>query len=146
MHPLDQFRAFKTLADKGEGEETVAAAFGVTAAVVKQRLRLAKASPVLLQALFPALPVAAGLSAAHLSAILFPSGLRRLYVLRDNDAAGDFAEDRLIERCHEAGIACHILKPLAKDLNADLRSRPFDSVRARMLAQFEAEDRNRLTS
>jgi ParB family chromosome partitioning protein len=50
LHPLDQFRAFSALRDKGEGEETIAAAFGVTAAVVKQRLRLAKASPVLLKA------------------------------------------------------------------------------------------------
>ena len=38
------------LRDKGEGEETIAAAFGVTAAVVKQRLKLAHASPVLLAA------------------------------------------------------------------------------------------------
>ena len=50
LHPLDQFRAFAALRDKGEGEETIAAAFGVTTHVVKQRLRLAKASPVLLQA------------------------------------------------------------------------------------------------
>lgn len=50
LHPLDQFRAFAALRDKGEGEETIAAAFGVSANVVKQRLRLAKASPVLLQA------------------------------------------------------------------------------------------------
>ena len=47
LHPLDQFRAFKALADQGQGEETIAAAFRVTPAVVKQRLRLAKASPVL---------------------------------------------------------------------------------------------------
>ena len=32
LHPLDQFRAFKALADKGQGEETIAAAFGVSAA------------------------------------------------------------------------------------------------------------------
>ncbi len=50
LHPLDQFRAFKALADQGQGEETIAAAFRVTPAVVKQRLRLAKASPVLLTA------------------------------------------------------------------------------------------------
>jgi len=50
LHPLDQFRAFTALRDKGEGEETIAAAFGVTPAVVKQRLRLAKACPLLLQA------------------------------------------------------------------------------------------------
>ena len=50
LHPLDQFRAFAALQDKGEGEETIAAAFGVTPAVVKQRLRLANASPQLLKA------------------------------------------------------------------------------------------------
>ena len=50
LHPLDQFRAFKSLSEKGVGEETIAAVFGVSAHVVKQRLRLAKASPVLLQA------------------------------------------------------------------------------------------------
>ena len=50
LHPLDQFRAFAALRDKGEGEESIAAAFGVTPAVVKQRLRLANASPLLLKA------------------------------------------------------------------------------------------------
>jgi ParB family chromosome partitioning protein len=50
LHPLDQFRAFAALREKGEGEESIAAAFGVTASVVKQRLRLANASPVLLKA------------------------------------------------------------------------------------------------
>ena len=64
-----------------------------------------------LLSLFPALSMAAGLSASHLAAIRFPPGLRRLYVLRDNDAAGDYAEDRLAERCGEAGIVCRVLKP-----------------------------------
>jgi ParB family chromosome partitioning protein len=50
LHPLDQFRAFAALREKGEGEETIAAAFGVSAAVVKQRLKLANASPLLLKA------------------------------------------------------------------------------------------------
>ncbi|MBW4091280.1 MAG: ParB/RepB/Spo0J family partition protein [Proteobacteria bacterium] len=50
LHPLDQFRAFQTLRAKGQGEEEMAAAFGVTAAVVRQRLKLAAASPALLDA------------------------------------------------------------------------------------------------
>ncbi len=50
LHPIDQFRAFAALRDKGQGEDTIAAAFGVTPAVVKQRLRLANASPLLLKA------------------------------------------------------------------------------------------------
>jgi hypothetical protein len=48
LHPLDQFRAFQTLRGKGRGEEEIAAAFGVTAAVVRQRLKLATVSPRLL--------------------------------------------------------------------------------------------------
>jgi ParB family transcriptional regulator, chromosome partitioning protein len=48
LHPLDQFRAFKALVDRGEPEEEVAARFFVPAAVVRQRLRLASVAPALL--------------------------------------------------------------------------------------------------
>jgi ParB family transcriptional regulator, chromosome partitioning protein len=50
MHPADQFEAFKKLADdRGFGVEEIAARFGVTAQVVRQRLRLAVISPKLMQ-------------------------------------------------------------------------------------------------
>ena len=96
-----------------------------------------------LLSLFPSLPMAAGLSSAHLAAILFPPSLRRLYVLRDNDAAGDFAKERLGARCREAGIDCRVLTPAAKDLNADLRVQPVLAVKGRVMAQMAAEDRVR---
>ena len=48
LHPLDQFRAFLAMREQGMGEEEIAAAFFVTPAVVKQRLRLASVSPALL--------------------------------------------------------------------------------------------------
>lgn len=48
LHPLDQFRAFLALREKGQSEEEVAAAFFVSVAVVKQRLKLASVSPRLL--------------------------------------------------------------------------------------------------
>ncbi|MBB3811410.1 ParB/RepB/Spo0J family partition protein [Bradyrhizobium sp. U87765 SZCCT0131] len=48
LHPLDQFRAFQTLREKGMSEEEIAAAFFVDAKVVKQRLRLVSVSPSLL--------------------------------------------------------------------------------------------------
>ena len=48
LHPLDQFRAFLALREKGQSEEEIAAAFFVPAGVVKQRLRLASVSPKLL--------------------------------------------------------------------------------------------------
>ncbi|MDT3377360.1 ParB/RepB/Spo0J family partition protein [Labrys neptuniae] len=49
LHPLDQFRAFLALRDKGMSEEAIAAAFFVPVQVVKQRLRLASVSPTLLE-------------------------------------------------------------------------------------------------
>ena len=45
MHPADQFEAFQRLAEeRGFGAEEIAARFGVTAAVVRQRLKLASVS------------------------------------------------------------------------------------------------------
>ena len=49
LHPLDQFRAFVSLRDKGQSEDEIAAAFFVAPQVVKQRLRLAAAAPALLE-------------------------------------------------------------------------------------------------
>lgn len=48
LHPLDQFRAFLTLKEKGQSEEEIAATFFVSVSVVKQRLKLASVSPKLL--------------------------------------------------------------------------------------------------
>jgi ParB/RepB/Spo0J family partition protein len=48
LHPLDQFRAFQTLREKGLGEEDIAARFFVSVSIVKQRLRLAAVSQKLL--------------------------------------------------------------------------------------------------
>ena len=48
LHPLDQFRAFLALREKGQSEEEIAAAFFVSVSVVKQRMKLASVSPALL--------------------------------------------------------------------------------------------------
>ena len=50
LHPLDQFRAFLALRERGQSEEEIAAAFFVAVSLVKQRLRLASVSPKLLDA------------------------------------------------------------------------------------------------
>ena len=50
MHPADEFDAFRALTDKGMPPADVAARFGVTEAVVKQRLKLANVSPALIEA------------------------------------------------------------------------------------------------
>lgn len=48
LHPLDQFRAFKTLSDQGLDPDEIGARFFVSPATVRQRLRLASVSPKLL--------------------------------------------------------------------------------------------------
>ncbi|MGY6709026.1 MAG: ParB/RepB/Spo0J family partition protein [Rhizobiaceae bacterium] len=48
LHALDQFRAFLSMREKGMREEEIAAAFFVSANIVRQRLRLASVSPKLL--------------------------------------------------------------------------------------------------
>ncbi len=50
LHPLDQFRAFQAMREKGKSEEEIAAAFFVSVNVVKQRLKLAAVSRTLLDA------------------------------------------------------------------------------------------------
>ncbi|WP_171173671.1 ParB/RepB/Spo0J family partition protein [Ruegeria sp. HKCCD8929] len=50
LHPLDQFRAFQAMREKGKPEEEIAAAFFVSVNVVKQRLKLAAVSETLLEA------------------------------------------------------------------------------------------------
>ncbi|MDX8457859.1 ParB/RepB/Spo0J family partition protein [Mesorhizobium humile] len=50
MHPADQYEAFRRLnEERGWGAEEIAARFGVTAHVVRQRLRLGAVSPKLMQ-------------------------------------------------------------------------------------------------
>ena len=64
----------------------------------------------------PRMPMIAALSAAHLAAILFPPGLRRLYVVRDRDPAGDRARERLIASAAAEGIEAIGLTPRGGDL------------------------------
>ncbi len=50
LHPADQFERFRELSDdRGWGAEEIAARFGVTAHVVRQRMRLGAVSPKLMQ-------------------------------------------------------------------------------------------------
>jgi hypothetical protein len=86
------------------------------------------------------LPVLAALSAAHLAAILFPKGLRRLYVLRDRDPAGDGARETLFARATEAGIEALALTPRLGDFNDDLRRDGVECLRERLRLQLHPED------
>jgi len=90
-----------------------------------------------LRELLPGLPMIAGLSAAHLAAIHFPEPLRRLYVARDDDAAGSWAMKTLAARAEPLGIEIVPLDPRLDDFNSDLvrigREEMAARLRARML-------------
>ena len=93
-----------------------------------------------LRCALPSMPMVAALSAAHLSAILFPGTLRRLYIARDNDPAGDGATATLIDRAQSAGIEALVLSPALSDFNEDLRLLGIDALRAAIRVQIAAQD------
>ncbi|UCI18465.1 toprim domain-containing protein [Mesorhizobium sp. B2-1-8] len=94
----------------------------------------------------PFMPVIAALSAAHLSAILFPDTLRRLYIARDNDPAGDGAVATLIERANAAGIEAIVLQPQLGDFNEDLRLLGLNALRAILRVQIAPQDAERFVA
>ena len=93
-----------------------------------------------LRCVMPDMPMMAALSAAHLAAILFPATLRRLYIVRDNDPAGDGALDRLFARAHAARIDAVALSPQGDDFNADLRRFGIEPLRMAVRIQLVPED------
>jgi hypothetical protein len=93
-----------------------------------------------LRMVLPSMPMVAALSAAHLAAILFPPTLRRLYIARDDDPAGDGAMQSLIERAQAVGIEAITLSPQIGDFNGDLRILGPDALRAAMRVQIAPED------
>ncbi len=98
-----------------------------------------------LRCVIPTMPMAAALSAAHLAAILFPDTLRRLYIARDDDPAGDGAMETLIDRAQEAGIEAVPLSPRLGDFNEDLRTLGIDALRAAIRVQLAPQDVTRFT-
>ena len=88
----------------------------------------------------PAMATLAGLSAAHLAAIQFPDGLRRLYVLRDRDPAGAAARDTLCSRAEDARIEALTLTPRLGDFNDDLRCYGVVALQKRLRLHLHPED------
>jgi len=93
-----------------------------------------------LRQVLPDMPMLAALSAAHLAAILFPDTLRRLYIVRDNDPAGDGARDSLIERANAAGIEAIVISPELGDFNEDLRTLGLDALQMEARLQVAPQD------
>ncbi|WP_299555712.1 toprim domain-containing protein [uncultured Tateyamaria sp.] len=96
-----------------------------------------------LKMVLPYMPMVAALSAAHLAAILFPPSLRRLYVARDDDPAGDGATKTLINRAHAAGLEAITLSPQRGDFNEDLRGLGSDALCQAVRVQIAPHDVHR---
>ncbi len=88
----------------------------------------------------PVMPMMAALSAAHLSAVQFPSPLKRLYIARDPDPAGDSAVATLTARAEAVGIETIPLAARLGDFNDDLRAFGLEDVRAIARPQLTPED------
>ena len=93
-----------------------------------------------LRTILPGLPLVAALSANHLAALLLPSTLRRLYVARDADPAGDAAMSSLCNRADAAGIEPFVLSPCFDDFNDDLRRLGIEGLRASVHRQLVPQD------
>jgi hypothetical protein len=96
-----------------------------------------------LRSALPTLPMAAALSANHLSALLLSSSLRRLYIARDADAAGDMVQAILSNRAQAASIEAISLSPRLGDFNEDLHTFGLDALRAALRLQLAPEDVSR---
>jgi hypothetical protein len=93
-----------------------------------------------LRQIMPTLPLAAALSAACLAATRFPQGLRRLYILRDNDLAGRHADEVLTKRAQAEGIETRTLTPALEDFNDDLRQFGPEALAAAIRMQLVPDD------
>jgi hypothetical protein len=94
-----------------------------------------------LKSVLPLLPMVAGLSANHLAALELPPALCRLYVARDNDAAGRKAANRLRERA--GGLDVRELVPVHGDFNLDLCRLGPDVMLAHLADQLVRSDLTR---
>lgn len=114
----------------GHGQDVVAAGEGIE-------------TMLSLREILPTLPLAAATSSSHLAAIQLPPTLRRLYVARDRDAAGDAAYAILNERAQAARIELFSLVPALGDFNDDLRQHGPSVLGERVVTQLQEADRAR---
>jgi Toprim domain len=96
-----------------------------------------------LRCTLPTLPMAAALSANHLAAMALSTSLRRLYIARDADAAGEAVQAVLLQRAETAGIEAIPLSPRLGDFNEDLYVFGLDALRTALRIQLAPEDVSR---
>lgn len=135
----------------GSGKATVSTPRRAMGNLLGNGVRFSQAGPVMiagegietmlsLRQIMPAMPMIAGLSAGHLSALQLTSSLRRIYIARDNDPAGHHAADTLAERAIENGVEPLLLTASLGDFNDDLQRLGRDEMRAAVRVQLAPED------
>jgi DNA primase len=89
------------------------------------------------------MPMAAALSSSHLAVFRPPYTLRRLYIVQDNDRAGQLAAQKLSRSALCVGIEPVVLTSTLKDFNDDLRQFGVDAVQTALREQLCPEDASR---
>lgn len=86
----------------------------------------------------PRAALASCLTANHLAAFNYPPSIKRLWIARDNDEAGERAATRLADRADADGIEPFVLTPERDDFNLDLTTDGVTAMRQRLAAFFNA--------
>jgi phage/plasmid primase-like uncharacterized protein len=93
-----------------------------------------------IRTLCPAIPAVAALTANHLAMLILPPNLKRLYIARDNDPAGQNAAMKLADAADAADIEPIVLFSSRDDWNTDLRQDGFDAAHAALRKQLHPSD------
>lgn len=86
----------------------------------------------------PEFDLASCLTANHLGVFDPPESIKRLWIARDNDKAGEAAAVRLRKRAKEQDIVCFDLVPRLEDFNADLQKWGANALADYLLGEMAA--------
>jgi hypothetical protein len=87
----------------------------------------------------PEFNLASCLTATHLGLFIPPSGIKRIWIARDNDAAGERAARILSAKLGTVGIECRCLVPKLGDFNEDLVAFGKDTLRRTLLLAMKKQ-------
>jgi len=87
----------------------------------------------------PEFNLASCLTATHLGLFIPPSGVKRIWIARDNDVAGERAAQILASKLASSGIECRCLVPKLSDFNEDLLAFGKEAFRDTLLSTMNLE-------
>ena len=87
----------------------------------------------------PEFNLASCLTATHLGLFIPPSGVKRIWIARDNDVAGERAAQTLASKLASSGVECASLVPKLGDFNEDLLVFGKDALRGTLFSAMNME-------